>query len=850
MAIKVTAVDIGHSLPAIGDVDRYESVWVLVKRNGVPLGVTRMYGCRGILRPEHLAWQISVQFWADINRWEAYRSLAGKSFPVQRRSPKDQPRISVVLCTRDGRDRITGTLESLKALDYKNHEVLVVDNCPSDRRTKRLVRKYPFRYVVEPRPGLDWARNRGIADAEGDIIAFIDDDAYADKEWLHGIAAGFSNPDTMCIAGLVFPAELETYAQELFEVAYGGFGRGFESRVYEPGSIWKYQTCWPSIGTGANMAFRREAFDRVGVFDVAFDVGTPTGGCGDLDMFRRLMRAGCRIEYRPDALVYHCHRRNLDDLHRQLYGYGKSYIALQTKALLREPESRFLIAKYMLRRYLPYNLGRIVRRVVKHQGLPLRMQFAEIRGALHGVVAYFRSRKHSRRIEEQYSSEGFATRYGSAGASLVRRIDTADGISDVPLPVGYSGLMALVTSRGSTLGHIWIKTHQRVIPADWIRQQIDERYPCNKKRSAGSTGQGSHRPAIAMPPPSIAVVIPVSRPHAELRRCLDSVSKVDYPRKEIIVVDNGTDNEETYALAREFGARYIREKKRGANFARNAGIEAADADIIAFTDDDVVVERDWLSAIASAFSLEPAIACVTGLIMPYEIETWAQDIFENWCDGGMRRGYERRVYDRLSMDPIMSGKIGVGGNMAFRSSVLKVIGGLDEALCPGTPAKCGEEPDMFYRLLSRGFKVCYEPAAVVWHAHRRSMEDFRRQLECYNTGTFAFLTKALLEYREPRALLIGLGWIRHHHLPDLIKGVTGRSAVPLSLTLAEIKGVFRGPISYLRAKAYVSEVRLYEGIERRGLARRANTPSEVGFVHRFSAVAGRVNAGRRWERSA
>lgn len=836
------------------DVDRYEFTRVLVMRNGVPLGVVDFHGCPGIIRPEQLARAISDRFWPDLARDEVYVRLAGRSIPSERRRSRanraDEPFISVVVCTRDRHESIRGTLESLKALHYHNFEVLIIDNAPSGPGTRDLLRKYPFRYVLEPRPGLDWARNRGIAEAKGDIIAFIDDDAYADTGWLKGIAEGFRDPETMCVTGLVFPAELETYAQELFEIAYGGFGRGFEPLVYQPGALRKYQTCWPSIGTGANMAFRREAFDRVGVFDVAFDVGTPTGGCGDLDMFRRLMRAGCRIEYRPEALVYHCHRRSMDELRRQLYGYGKSFIALQTKAFLSDPRSRLLILRYLFGPYLRWNAGRVVRRLCHRERMPMSLLLVEMWGALHGPIAYLRSRRHARKVEASFASDGYVTRYGSAMASLVRRIEITDGLTDIPLPSGHSGLFALITYRGSTLGDIWIKTHQKTIPADWLRQQIESRFTDRILRLQVEEAviPPKERPAPESLP-SIAVVVPVTRPDDHLRRCLDSLSKLAYPKKEVIVVDNGVDCEETYALCREFGVRYVREKKRGANFARNAGIRAADAEIIAFTDDDVVVDPEWLNAIEGAFRLNPAIACVTGLIMPYELETRAQELFEKWGDGGMRRGYERRIYDKTNLDPVSSGRIGVGGNMAFRASVLGVIGGLDEALCPGTPARCGEEPDMFYRLLTRGYKICYEPGALVWHTHRRSMEEYRRQLECYNTGTYAFLTKALLEYREPRAFLIGCAWFRHHHLPDLIRGLTGRGRVPLSLTLSEIAGVLRGPIGYFKAKAYVSQVRLQEGTERRGLAK-GEGGRDAGFLHRASALAGRVYAGRRLQRSA
>jgi GT2 family glycosyltransferase len=863
MATKVLTVEITEPLPSISDIDRYSAVRVLVKSYGMPLGYVVMSGYQHEIAPEQLAIEISNRYAPEIARQMVCHDLLKKparsrtkryASKRSRNGPTHLPLlfISVLVCTRDRTGSLKHTLDSLMKLDYPRHEVLVIDNAPSTAETEELVKNYPFRYVLEPRPGLDWARNRGIAESKGDIVAYIDDDAVADPGWLWGIRAGFVDPGTMCVTGLLLPSELETTAQEIFEIHYGGFSRGFERTVYRRGELWKYQTCWPSVGTGCNMAFRREVFDRVGVFDVAFDVGTPTCGSGDLDMFHRLMRAGCTIEYRPEALQYHTHRRSVEALLNQFRCYGKSFVAFQTKCFLKEPDSRWLITKYMLRWYGAYHLGRIVRRLLGREGVPMRMILAEVRSSLGGPLAYLKSLRHAKKVSRDFSGDGYSTKIGSGMALLVRRIELAEGVDDIHLPSDYCGVMALVTDHGAPLGDITIRTHLRAISAQTLRDTISDQFHDKilsllLQRKMNPSGKHSIDETLH----SVAVVVPTNNRSDHLCRCLQSIANTKYARKTVIVVDNGLDSEWTYHLVQEYGATYVREGKRGANFARNAGIRASDADIVVFTDDDCVVDEMWLDHIVNAFKSDTSIAAVAGLAMPYEIESEAQELFEVYGDGGMRKGYDRRVYDRFNFPPVQAGRIGVGGNMAFRTSVLREVGGLDEALCPGTPAKCGEEPDIFYRLLIRGYKICYEPRALIWHSHRRSMDELKHQLACYSIGTYAVLTKFLVEYHELGALRIGCGWFLHHHIRDLIQGLRGRGVMPLRLTLAEISGVFRGPIAYFQSKSYVSEVRLQERSERRGRPiGKKRTKSGTMMARRAGVILGRLRPGRRSVRDA
>jgi GT2 family glycosyltransferase len=240
------------------------------------------------------------------------------------------------------------------------------------------------------------ARNLALRTARGEIIAFIDDDAEAAPDWLGAMRASFSDPSIACVTGRVQPLELRTEAQRLFEEHFS-FDRGphakrFTGSVDEPRLL---LNPWP-VGTGCNMAFRRRVFDIVGPFDEALDVGTPTGGGGDIDIFRRLLRAGFVIFYNPDALIYHQHRPSHAELYRQIWGYGKSYAALMTKSMFVEQGMRneaWSLSRYRLRQ----QARRIGRRILKNQGSPLSLLLVETTGYLVGPLAFLRSTRRMKR---------------------------------------------------------------------------------------------------------------------------------------------------------------------------------------------------------------------------------------------------------------------------------------------------------------------------------------------------------------------------------------------------------------------------------------------------------------------
>jgi glycosyltransferase involved in cell wall biosynthesis len=217
--------------------------------------------------------------------------------------------VSIIVCTRNRPVTLRRCLESLLKIKYETFEIIIVDNAPANKETFELVSGFPFRYIREDRPGLDWARNRGISEARYDIIAFTDDDAIVDAYWLEAISNVFFKREVMAVTGYVAPAELSTASQYLFEFGYGGMSHGLYRKVFRRDKLNSQELIGASrFGVGANMAFRREIFTKIGDFDVALDVGTPSGGGGDIDMFHRVVTSGHVLMYEPSMLVWHKHR--------------------------------------------------------------------------------------------------------------------------------------------------------------------------------------------------------------------------------------------------------------------------------------------------------------------------------------------------------------------------------------------------------------------------------------------------------------------------------------------------------------------------------------------------------------
>lgn len=323
---------------------------------------------------------------------------------LRRRAARaDAAKISVVVATRERPESLRMCLKALFEVDYPAYEVIVVDNDPLTTATAAMVQEEfdgVVRYVREPDRGLASAHNRGVAEASGKVIAFVDDDVIVDRHWLEAIAEGFAAADDVgCVTGLILPSELDTRAQLLLE-QHGGFDKGFGLRIYDSGPHRPDHPLFPftpgRFGSGANMAFDAAILREMGGFDKATGVGTYARGGDDLAAIFRVV-LDHRVVYQPSAIVWHRHHRELDALRNQAFGYGVGLGAFLASALVHEPRAwptllRRLPAglRYAFSAHSDRNRGR-------YDGWPAEFTRLERRGLLYGPVAYAISRWRKRR---------------------------------------------------------------------------------------------------------------------------------------------------------------------------------------------------------------------------------------------------------------------------------------------------------------------------------------------------------------------------------------------------------------------------------------------------------------------
>jgi GT2 family glycosyltransferase len=306
---------------------------------------------------------------------------------TQRVIPNQTESISVIICTRDRPDALARCLKSIQSLSELPHEIIVVDNAPQTDATRTCVATFPkVQYLCEPKPGLSIARNTGIRHATGTLIAFTDDDVVVHPHWLRQIQHGFADTKVMATTGLMLPAELDHEAQCLFQYHFGGPDWDYRAKTFDVKFFENMKSRGvPSwlIGAGANMAFRKEVFYQVGLFDESLGAGA--SGCSeDSELWYRILESGGHCYYDPTAVVFHYHRADLESLNQQAFQYMRGHVA----ALLR------LFEKYHhwgnLRRLsfaLPnYYLQRFMKAIVTGWGEEYKTLLAEIAGCFAGLI--------------------------------------------------------------------------------------------------------------------------------------------------------------------------------------------------------------------------------------------------------------------------------------------------------------------------------------------------------------------------------------------------------------------------------------------------------------------------------
>ncbi len=223
------------------------------------------------------------------------------------------PRVSVVVCTYNGARTIRDCLDGVGRLAYPDYEVIVVDDGSSDA-TPAIARQYDCRLIQTANRGLANARNTGLAAATGEIVAYLDDDAYPDPDWLTYLAATFLRSS---YAGVGGP-----------NIAPPGDGPIAECVARAPGGPVHVLTTDREAEhiPGCNMAFRKWCLEAIGGFDPQFR----TAG-DDVDLCWRLQERGWALGFHPAAMVWHHRRNSARTYWKQQIGYGRAEAMLERK---------------------------------------------------------------------------------------------------------------------------------------------------------------------------------------------------------------------------------------------------------------------------------------------------------------------------------------------------------------------------------------------------------------------------------------------------------------------------------------------------------------------------------------
>jgi GT2 family glycosyltransferase len=758
--------------------------------------------------------------------------------PDHARSAGARPSVTVVICayTEQRWPQVLAAVGSVLRQEIPpNQVVLVIDHNPALLRRARA--EYPRLTVVAnagPR-GLSGARNEGVLRARGDVVAFLDDDAVAEPDWLARLVAHYHDPRVLAVGGRAVPewerARPRWFPPE-FDWVVGCSYVGQPSRATPVRNL-----------IGCNMSFRRSALDDAGRFDPALGrVGGVPVGCEETELCIRLRqrRPDGVVLYEPAASVRH---HVTGDRGTWAYFRSRCFSEGHSKAVvagLVGPAAGLSTERAYTRRVLLSGVRQGFFEARARRDLGGLMRSGVIVAGLLMTASGYLSRRAGMGRRGAATADPEVDRHEAPAPMRVVSVELSDGVPPVAggtsacgLP--YAAAQVLVRLHGQPLGVLRVGLPAEGLTAeqhaDAIRQQLAAAVDTHLEadglphtaalptRGLGrSGGRCAARPPLPAPAPRVTVVVPTCGRPDVLRRSLEALRALDYPDYELLVVDNTPHLLGTAEVVAGYAAsggrvRYLAEPRRGVTHARNRGLAAARGEIVAFADDDVLVDRGWLGALAAAF-VDEQVAGVTGLVMASEFETPAQIWIEQL--GGSSKGCVRQRFDRAGFEtqhngrpwrveaapgalyPYTPGVFGSGASMAFRTDVLRRLGGFDPSLGPGTAVRAGEDIDALLRVVLDGGAVVYEPAAVVWHRHKRGTRALRRTMYGYGVGLSAVITKTFLTdaadrrellYRLPRGIAYAVD-------PRSGKNRHKTAAYPGSLTLLELLGMAFGPLCY------------------------------------------------------
>lgn len=747
---------------------------------------------------------------------------------------------SVVICayTLDRWDSLVASVQSSLEQTLSPCEVIVVID-HNEELLRRATAEFPEAMVVANQSvkGLSGARNTGVALSLGDVVAFLDDDAYAEGDWLERLTAPLADPMVAGVGGWILPHWETALAPWFPETFYWILGCSYEGLPQTNAQI--------RNPIGANMAIRRSVFAAVGGFSSGLGrIGLIPLGCEETELCIRYTKQfpDEHVVLTREAIVHHrvpASRLTWHYFWTRCWAEGLSKAAVSSlvgPGLGLAAERRHVLTS------LPRELAKCLRMVRRHPRTALARTTLVVAGSMIAAAGLIRGRIALRRnpLETNHDQSGLMIPESAEDVEAVRSPTFAFGRSErssrrrtvmpkskkddeVPfetwrpvelIQVDVESLEGPVPVGVPAGERVWIEALKQGQVVGVVEARAENGGLSDSVISELSSAYSDVEPSpfqnvVDGLLPSVTVVVPtICRDPARLVRTVEALVAMDYPDFEIVIVDNRPEPRGDPLPAFPGGdkVRVVVEAKRGIAAARNRGIAVATGDIVAFTDDDVVVDSSWLRALGARFAVDDLVDGVGGLVLPFELSTPPQLWFEEFY-GGFSQSFRPdiasigRVNGTDKLFPYAPGRLGAGCNMAFRRSTLVRLGGFNTSLGTGTPAKGGEDLAMFVNVLLQGGTLAFEPAALVRHAHRRTESEFMSQVFGYGVGLTAMYTALVVS--DPRHLVAMLrripAGVRLLTRPSASRSPSSTPGYPRRTYVYQVLGMAYGPVAYLRS---------------------------------------------------
>lgn len=770
--------------------------------------------------------------------------------------------LSVVICayTENRWNELLESVQSVRQQTQAPEEIIVVIDYNSAlfQRAKTALSDDIIVIENHEEKGLSGARNSGAAIAHGSVVAFIDDDACAQPDWIEQLMACYTHQHIVGVGGKIEPRWPDLppfWFPEEFYWVVGCTYRGMPTKKKAVRNI-----------IGANMSVRRRVLREVGGFRSSFgcnynDSDTRRNGprwlehhAGDEETEFCIRVSQSKPEsqwiYAPLAVVKHCvslQRTRWSYFLWRCYDEGLGKAALVT---FHGSQTGLSSERAYTLQTLPLGILRyLLAALLHHKVTGLTRIGAIVMGLTATLLGYLLAI-----ITRPFTANKQAFSVRSLQSAPVEQI--AEALANLPVrimeieigePLPHISSFDDASSQQYRMAHCLVRLHS--YPLGKIEFSLDEQgisaEVCAKNIwQALHTQITTHLQQDGLPlitqldvmgisstvtphcieererffanAPFVSIVVCTHDRPERMPTCLQSLLSLHYPHFEVVVVDNAPSTNATADFIQQYYSdipqvHYVREDRAGLSRARNRGIIAAKGIIIAFTDDDVIVDPYWLIELVRAFSVTEDVTCVSGLILPYELETSAQLWFEEF--GGFSKGFAQRIFvwqrgrSETPLHPYTAGRFGTGASMAFTSTFLYSIGGFDPAIGVSTPAQNGDDLAIFFQVLASKHKIVYQPSALLYHIHRRDYPGLQKQIYTYGAGLTAYLMKSMLDHPHLLLnLLVKLPYGVYFTLSSRSSKNRKKSAhYPLALTLSELKGMLYGPLGYLRSRQAIGK---------------------------------------------